>query len=350
MEYFNNKVFTSTVKILLALVIGAIFYFFSTTLISCILPFAFALVLSYFIEPIVNFLSNYLKLPRSLSVFIILFIFLIGTFTIILLIGSIIVMELNKLSVNLPLYAENVQYHIINFNTRIHSIYAKLPPNVSQSINNGLYIIIKNLSVVITKAISSFLGIISKIPNFILFLLVTIISTFFISKDKERLEDFFLKKINNNYKVKGLQLKNSLIYAFIGYVKTQLILITVTFLESFIGLFFIGIDYFILIAFLASLVDLLPILGVGSVYIPLSTYYFLMGNTKIGVGILCLYFFIVLVRQFLEPKILGNQMGIYPLVTLISMYIGLKLLGIIGLILGPIIAVLFVNLYKIGSN
>jgi sporulation integral membrane protein YtvI len=259
-------------------------------------------------------------------------------------------MELNKLSVNLPLYGENIQYHIINFNKRIHNIYAKLPPNISQSINNGLYIIIKNLSVVITKAISSFLGIISKIPNFILFLLVTIISTFFISKDKKALEDFFFKKINNHYKVKGLQLKNSLIYAFIGYTKAQFILITLTFLESFIGLFLMEIDYFILIAFLACLVDLLPIIGVGSVYLPLCTYYFLIGHTKIGVGILCLYLFIVLIRQFLEPKILGNQMGIYPLITLISMYMGLKLLGIIGLILGPIIAVVFVNLYKIGSN
>lgn len=339
-----NKLLDNFFKILLFTLISLILYFFSSTLLSCILPFLLALFFSDLIDPFVNLLSKYLRLPRGLSVFFILIIFIFTISTTLILIGSIIAIELNKLSSSLPLYAQNIEHYISQISSQTNSIFSKLPPNMSNSLNNSLFLFIKNLSLIITKIASAFLNILSKIPNFIFFLIVTIISTFFMSKDKTKIYNYLSKEIHITYVNKIIKVKNSILMVFIGYIKAQLILMILTFIQSSIGLFFIGIDYVVLISFIASLVDILPIIGVGSVYWPLILYYFFTGSHKISLYLLLLYLLMVSIRQFLEPKIVSEKIGIYPLVTVFSMYIGLKLFGIIGLIVGPFISIIILSL------
>ena len=118
-----------------------------------------------------------------------------------------------------------------------------------------------------------------------------------------------------------------------------MILLSVTFLESYIGLTILGVKYALIFAIIIALVDILPILGTGSIYVPTAILNILWGNYKTAIFLLVLYGIIVTVRYMIEPKVVGAQLGIHPLVALASIFAGLQLVGVAGVILGPTIVV-----------
>ena len=109
----------------------------------------------------------------------------------------------------------------------------------------------------------------------------------------------------------------------------------ITFSLLLIGFLVLGIKYALILSFICAIVDILPILGVGSVLIPFAIIEFAKGNLKLGIGLVVLYLIITVSRQIIEPKIIGAKIGIHPLLTLFSMYLGLSLFGVFGIILGP---------------
>lgn len=323
-------------------------YFFSTTFIFYILPFVIGWIIASIIEPWVNFLSHHTKLPRGLAAFFSTAIFLILTGSIIALLGAIVVVELTKLSIQLPEYSEKISTYSTELLGHMQALYINLPPDIAQSIINGLYGLLNSATALFGKIISSFMGFLSGIPGFLVFLLVTILSTFFIVRDKKEITRFIIAQIPNSQRSNIKVLKHDLLFALTGYIKAQLILMSLTFVESAIGLTIIGIDYSVLLALLASIIDALPILGSGSVYVPLILWKIFTGSYQTAIYLGILYGLIVFVRQLLEPKILGNQIGLYPLVTLMAMYIGLQIFGVIGLIIGPISLIVLLALQKVG--
>ena len=122
----------------------------------------------------------------------------------------------------------------------------------------------------------------------------------------------------------------------------------ITFLEVFIGLTVLGVRYAFLIALLTAVVDLMPVLGTGTVMIPWGIIDLIAGNYFMGIGLLVLYAIITVIRQILEPKIVGKYVGLYPLLALVSMYVGLKLFGLIGLFGLPLSIVIFDRLRRDG--
>ena len=168
------------------------------------------------------------------------------------------------------------------------------------------------------------------------------------SCDKDLINKFIAKQLPANWNKWLIRIKNDLLSALIGYIKAQLILMVITFIEVSIGLLIIGIDYAILLGLLISIIDVFPILGTGTVLIPWALFSFISGNYPLGFSLIILYGIVMLVRQLLEPKIVSGQIGLYPLVTLMSMYIGLQVFGIAGMIMGPIMVLIVRNLQKAG--
>ena len=122
-----------------------------------------------------------------------------------------------------------------------------------------------------------------------------------------------------------------------------------TFLEVFLGLTLLRVDYALLIALVTAVVDILPVLGTGTVMIPWGIAMLVTGNYPLGVGLLILYAVITVVRQMLEPRVVGHQIGLYPLVTLMCMFIGTYLFGAVGLFGVPILVTLLVHLNASGD-
>ncbi|QZY56144.1 sporulation integral membrane protein YtvI [Crassaminicella profunda] len=333
------------ILILCFIVLGL--YFISTTLIFYVLPFILSWIMATILEPPIHFLSRVLKLSRNLSTLLIVSFFVLFIGLVMALIGGIIIVQLTNLSMELSQYPKKLYLHSSDLVRKMEHLYIGLPPDIAQSMINGINGVFQSLTSLIGKFISSLLSFISAIPSFFTFLMVTILSTFFMARDKHKIKKFIKAQLPTNALSKSILLKDNLIFALMGYIKAQLILMLITFVESTIGLTAIGIDYSLLIAFFASIIDALPILGTGCVYVPLILWKLLMKSYKDAFSLTLLYGIIILIRQLLEPKILGSQIGLYPLATLMSMYIGLKLFGILGLILGPISLIFFITLQKV---
>lgn len=132
-----------------------------------------------------------------------------------------------------------------------------------------------------------------------------------------------------------------------GYIKAQIKLMIITFLILSIGLYFIGIDKFILKAFGIAIVDIFPVLGSGIIMIPWAISFFVRNSINTGVYLILLYISLVIIRQIIEPKILGDSIGLRPIYTLAATILGSLFLGPFGVILGPIVAIILNSIYTI---
>lgn len=216
---------------------------------------------------------------------------------------------------------------------------------------NTLSNFISEVGEIIKNYLTNFIKGISKLPNFLVYAVITILSTYFISSDKfyiiDRMEYHFPKKWVGNIREKVRKIKNSLG----GYLKAQITMVCITFIVVLIGLYIffllgLNIEYPLLIAVITGFVDALPILGSGTVLIPWAVISFINNDITLGCSLLGLYIFIVIFKQLLEPKVVSNKIGIHPIFTLIAMYTGFKFLGLIGLLAGPIILIILKNIFS----
>ncbi len=191
----------------------------------------------------------------------------------------------------------------------------------------------------ISAVASAIAAIVGAVPRIFLFSIVTVIATVYISYDLERVNHLLLSLLNPSAR----QAVRTFLSRFCGgvwpYVRSYLILMLLTFFIMTVGLVMIGSEYALLLAVIIALVDPLPIVGVGTVLIPWSLFHLFFGNTGFGIGLLVLYVIHEIFRQVAEPRILGKSMGIHPLLTLVLLYVGYSLLGLLGLLLLPVLTV-----------
>ena len=185
-----------------------------------------------------------------------------------------------------------------------------------------------------------------KLPGVLLFALLFVISSFYFAMDyegvvravKRMLPQRIAKRLPYWHRVAGETGKRC--------AKAYLLLFLLTVGELFLGFLLLGIHYPFLFALLIAALDILPVLGVGTALIPLALFYFIGGSVGRGIGVLVLYLIITVVRQIAEPHLVGKSIGLHPLVMLISFYVGLKLFGIAGLLLGPGVALFCKTLFE----
>ena len=185
---------------------------------------------------------------------------------------------------------------------------------------------------------SAAIGIVAKIPEMLLSVAVLLISAFYFCTDKERIGKGFSALLPDAMRSKLPETKIKITRTLTSYLKAYLLIMLLTFCEMLVGLSFLGVNYALLLSVIIAIVDVLPILGTGTVLIPWALFSFAVSNSKLGIGLLILYAAVSVIRQFVEPKIVGDSLGIHPLATLASIYVGIKLIGLGGIFVGPIIA------------
>ncbi len=314
------------------------------------IPFLIAYIISIIVDPAIKFVSKKTTISRKISSIIVL----VTIFSLIatLLIWGIVRLasETTNLLGGLNTYLEKA----ISFVTELTSKFDLSKINVSSEVINifentttdYLNTITKYLKEILNKV----LNYITSLPNMFVNIIITILATYFITSDKfyilDRMEHHLSKKMVGKITKHAKEITSSLG----GYLRAEILLSIITFMVVLTGLnifYLIGmeVDYPILMAIVIGFIDALPILGAGSVMIPWSIILFLNSNTALALAVLGLYVFIVVLKQLLEPKLVSNNIGIHPIFTLISMYTGFKLIGIIGLLIGPIVLIIVKNIF-----
>jgi sporulation integral membrane protein YtvI len=183
----------------------------------------------------------------------------------------------------------------------------------------------------------------TSIPGILLSIVLTIMGTFYMTADREKIGSFFRRILPADMQKRGLMLKSNLFRSLFGQVKSQITvsLIIMTFLTLSFVLY--GVRYGFLFGILIGFLDVLPVIGAGLFLVPWCILSFILGNVQMGIFIGCMYIGTVLIRQIFEPRIVGANLGLYPLATMISMFAGFQLMGVLGLIVGPVL----LNLLKV---
>jgi len=339
-----NKGLKLLLRLLLVIastVVGVLLFFKSILYIA---PFIIAFALSSLMEPLIMFLMKKVKLRRKAST-------LIALFLVMLIIGfvlALLIFRLYQEAISLyevmPEYTTNIYNNINEYISKASEIYLKLPEEATNSIEAMVSNLTKNLSEVGSSFAKRLVNTAISIPQAIIFVIITMLATFFMASDREKIYDYIKLNIPEEWVNKVIAIKDDMFAALFGYIRAQLILMSITFVELSIGFAIIGVRQNILLGLLVSIIDALPILGTGGVLIPWSIYNFIIGDIRMGISLIILYAVALVVRQLIEPKILGHQIGLHPLVTLLSMYVGLRIFSYIGMIIGPIIILLLKNI------
>ena len=322
--------------------------------LSLIMPFIIAFLISWALQRPIRFLSEKLRVHKKiLAIFLVLLFYCtIGLLIALLIIKSF--SAVGELIASLPaLYEAHINPLIGKIYDSLESSFIRLDPELMNALDTliqdsaaSIGEIISGLSMTVAGAVS---GAASSLPGFLIRLLLMVISTFFISMDYDRLMGFILRQFNDRTQELFFQIKKYIIGTLFVCIRSYALIMSITFVELSIGLHILRIENAFLIALLIAVFDILPVLGTGGIMIPWAIITFLLGNYSLAIGLAVLYVVITIIRNILEPKIVGGNIGLHPVVTLISLFVGAQLFGVVGLFGFPIFLSLLVNLNKNGT-
>jgi sporulation integral membrane protein YtvI len=314
-----------------------------------IFPFIIAYFFASLIEPLVKFIERKIKIPRKIGTVISILLVLGFIGSIIGFLISRLIKEIRAVYLSLEINMETLTEFFDRVIENIDGIFIQLPVSFTGLIEKAIEELTNNLQSVLGKIIDwvqASVQVALYLPQILIFILVTVLATYFMSSDKNNILKFLDLQIPTNWLNKTKSITTNVFSAFFGWLRAQLILTSITFTELLIGLLILNVNNALLIALLIALVDVLPVLGAGTVLIPWAIITLVLGNTKLALSLALLYVIILFVRQLIEPKVLGKQIGVHPLFTLAGMYIGLRLWGVAGMFVGPLSIVALKYLFE----
>lgn len=324
-----------------------------------IYPFLIGSIIAYLINSPVDLLQHRAKWPRWVAVFSVLSLVILLFLGFITFLVTQLVLETGNLMDMLPFYINSLTIYLRDFLSRglisglydsFMNLYTSLDANYKNQIQANVNDVMSKLAqagTVMTKAIlTGIRDFLSSIPNAATVIVISILSAFFISKDYHKIKKGFKSLLPDSYVKKVSHIFVDLQKALFGFIKAQLTLISITAVIVIIGLLVMGVPYAVSIGLLIGFVDLLPYLGTGSVFVPWIVYSLFTGDYGMVIGLSILYGVVIVQRQIMEPKIVATNVGLDPLMTLIALFVGMKLFGFLGLILGPVSLVVLSALWR----
>jgi len=187
---------------------------------------------------------------------------------------------------------------------------------------------------------SAAMDIMGKLPRILILVGVTLISCVYFCLDSDSIHKS-IKALLPERLSDGIPKAKERVFTVIWkWVRAYMLLFLLSFVQLYIGFLVLGVNYALSISLAVAIVDMLPVLGTGTVLVPWGIFSLLTGNFRLGFGLLILYAVITVVRQIAEPKIVGQSLGIHPILTLVAMYGGLRLAGVWGMLLFPLVLVI----------
>jgi len=326
--------------------------------VPLISPFIAAWIVALMLQPAINFIDKHTKIPRGISTIVLLIIlsgiiFFVGYITI-----KELLSELTSISDRITNFLEVLRKDENKVSELIEKINSLIPIfDVSKvltdywnNFDENIISLFQTIATSISSNIMPFLtGTITFVADFFVVAIIFIIAIYYIAVDFKKISYFLSYQFGGETKKYILLVKNQFFSTMWKYIKAYAVIILITFSELLIAFSVLGVNYPYLVALITSLVDILPIIGTGTILVPWGIFLIISGNVFTGIGLLVTYIIVTIIRQIIEPKIIGSYIGMYPLITLIMMYAGLKAFGILGLFAFPIISIIIKNLNDSGT-
>ena len=313
-----------------------------------LLPFLLALGAAALLEPLIETARRRLHLRRSFTAAVLTLVLVGGLLAVLIVLAVQVVEQAVALVSSLPELLAELPDTLTSLERRLESFCAACPEGVGRAARRLLSSLPEEtarLAGQVSSAVLQEAGrAMGALPQILLACGTTVLAVFFTLSAYPAVMGFFRRQLGPGLaRAQGVKAN---VFATLGkWLKAECILLAVTFCQLLAGLLLIRQEYALLLAALIALIDALPVFGTGTILIPWALVLFLRGQTKTGVGLVVLYGAAALSRQALEPRLVGKQVGLNPVLTLLALYTGYRLLGVGGMIVFPITAMLLKQIW-----
>ena len=330
-------------------VINAAFYAIAAALVvvfwKYLLPILMPFVIGFVVASIVQLPLGSLRLKHqrankyaAVGLCLVFYALLVGAM---ILFSVKVTAEISNFAASVPNLFYDYLYPIIwDLGDQVQQFLEPIDVNLAQLVNEVGKTVASTLAKYATEfsgwAVKSLASGVVSIPGALLQIIITVVASFYMSADYRTVVEFLKKLIPATHRSFVVQVVRYAKTAVLVYIKSYSIMFCITFVELWLGFLILQIPYALGLAFGIAVFDLMPILGVGGILLPWGAVALVMGKFKIAIGVVLLYVVIAAVRNSLEPRIVGKQIGLHPLATLVAMIVGLKLAGLVGMMLLPI--------------
>lgn len=354
MEEENRREIRKKICVHLAIVsLGLLFIIFAVPkLISFFSPLIVAWIIAMMANPLVHFLEERINIMRKHGSAIVIVIVILAIVGLLYLLLNTLFTQMSSMVERLPDIYENVLNNIQSSFAVLHEKYHIIPANIKNffddnenKINDYIMTALNSLQSSPVSAVGSVAS--SLVDIFIISILTIMLSYFFIAGN-DKIKDFVRnnmpKSINDSVQI----IRNTVFRAIGGYLKACFQIMIIIFLILFLFFAVMGVEYAALIALITAILDFMPFIGTGTVLMPWAVYSIITGEYKSAVILVAAYLVTLIVRRLLEPKLVGDSVGMSPFLTLISMFIGFRLIGMFGLIVGIPVGMILKAFYEEG--
>lgn len=318
---------------------GILIYLLLKICLRFLTPFLLSLCISIVIETVIRFLMGKLRTGRTISTVIALLLFCGLFVSISYLIVYYAYLGVVNLLKNLPQF-----YMMINSLLQKYYIFMKENFNMGLSGENLLNAdkVIYEMMNVLGSLKDGMISLVNSLPDIAIYLSFSMIAAFFISRDKEIILSIVKRVMPRRVLNITMNLYNSTVYI----TRTEIMLVIMSTAEAFIGFLLIGVEYAFILSVACGILDILPVVGTGLIFLPWSVCCLLRGDFLKGVSLICLYMIIIVTREMMEARMMGGRLKLHPLIVLLSIYLGLSFFGVVGAALGPLAASMLREIYK----
>lgn len=336
-----------------ALVVLLLFLFVLPRVLVFFMPFVVGFILSLIANPMVRFLEKKIKINRKYGTMLII----VCVIAAVVLLGygifAGLAIGIRGFMDYLPTMSANAQTEIIAAIDSLENMMQKIPflqnINVSElekNVTNTLSgLVVGEDSITVT----TLGGIAKSLPNMLVSGVMGLLATYFFIADRDKLAERIRGHLPDSMTERTMQMYAHILKAVGGYFKAQFKIMGVIYVVITIGLILLRVKYAWLIGFGIAFLDMLPVFGTGTVLTPWAIVKFFSGNYGQAVGMLVLYVVSLLVHQLIQPKLIGESIGMNPFATLFFMYIGYQFYGVTGMIIAIPLGMLLINFYKAGA-
>lgn len=332
------------ISVLFYLIIGGIVYVVLRYAIFVVMPFLIGFLIAASLNPITRYLTKKYSLKRKPTAVLILLLFYatVGMLATVLIVRA--VAFVGDVSGRLPgIYSETVEPLFERASLFVDEMLDSLGKYANRdffgtvgglidSAKNSVGTAVSDISVRVIAWLSGFAA---SVPRFVVELIFSVIAGFFFVIDYEEIVRYAKSRLPRKAVGIMTELKSKFFVTVARYLRSYTLIMLLTFAELTVGLLLIGTKNAVMPAFFISLFDALPVLGSGMIMVPWAVIELMRGRIRYGIGLLVLWGAVTVIRNIVEPRIVGKQVGLHPLCTLIAMFVGTKLFGFVGLILLP---------------
>lgn len=321
-------------------------------LLRFFMPFVIAFFISSIANPIVRFMEKKIKIARKYSsVFMIVLVLGAVVGVLYLLVSFLVKQTMNLYDDRFVIYNEIVSI-LDNFTDKLGGVFEMLPltlqetlSNLQDSLSSWAESFLASIELPGISTVSSYVG---NVVEIIFFAIITVLAAYFLTAERDNMGDWLSRVMPENVKRYYKMIVDSFKKAVGGYFKAQFKIMIILVIIMFIGFEILDISYSFLLAFVIAFLDFLPVFGTGAVFWPWLVVDIVVGDYKQAIFLGIMYLVCQLIKQILQPKMVGDSVGINPLAALLYMFIGYKFAGVIGMIIGIPVGMIVVSLYQAG--